>query len=558
MVLFAMLIVIFGRHIPSEQLFSHALRGYLKYAYPADELNPITCSAKDPKYGTDVMGNYTLSLIDSLTTAITMRQPKRLIRLMDLLKLNNFDLNSTVSVFEVTIRVLGALTSTALLLKDDAVLSWISNDTAIRLKLSNYFPRLLNLSMDLGERLLVAFDTETGIPPSKVNLKYGIPLFNVTSPIRSHNIPQSHRVTNPAAAGTLLLEFGMLSELTNNMTFYNYAKRSLIAALNTRSNIGLFGNEININGNMLDVHHSIGGGIDSLYEYLFKAWIVFNDESLLDLFFFSYQQLFKYNAFRSHSQYFLKFNKQCFVVQMPQAFHLNVHAKSANMLIARISGLAAFFPGLQTLVGDVNTAFFHLLVYVRLLEIYPFVPESFNINTHNVEFNMYLLRPEVYESMVFVSNAFVETRPVLQALMSESINRLNYYCKTKCGYANLNNLLMGKKTGRMESYFLSETAKYMYLMFHQNHLFLSPSYTFTTEGHPVKILDWKKQTSMFPLFNITNKRILKLKNNKICPIAKDPYLSLINITTTSFGKYIIMKKIRRIIRKSYKKVLFDH
>ena len=554
-----LLVVIMASHASSKQLFDHALKGYMKYAYPSDELNPILCKPQTPIYK-DVMGNFSLSLIDSLTTALTMRQPKRFVKLMNLLRLKDFNINSTISLFEVTIRVLGALTSSALLIKDAKFMSWLTNDSVIYSKVSNCLPRLRFLSQDLGNRLLKSFNTSTGIPASKINLKYGIKAHNVTDAIKSLNLPSSHRVTNPAAAGTLILEFGMLSELTNNMTYYNFAKRSLFAAFHTRTSIGLFGNEIDIDGNVLNFHHSIGGGVDSIYEYLFKGYLVFNDESLLDLFYISYQQLLKHNAYKSHSKYHFKYNNQCFSINMPSSFHLNVHAETAHLLIPRISGLAAFFPGLQILVGDVNHAFFHLLIYVRLLEIYPFVPESFNINTHNVEFNMYLLRPEVYESMVFVSNAFMKSRPVLQSLMTQSISNLNKYCKTKCGYAGLNNLIMGTKDVRMESYFLSETVKYINLMYNQNHFFFAQQdYTFTTEGHPVKLLNWKRQASMYPFFNITNKLVKKMKEFQQCQIANNPYISLLNNNTSlsSFEAHIITRKLKKILRKAYRSVLFN-
>eukprot|EP00835_Amoeboradix_gromovi_P004578 NODE_365_length_10088_cov_0.583041.p1 type:complete len:557 gc:universal NODE_365_length_10088_cov_0.583041:7990-9660(+) len=541
----------------SERIFNHALDGYLKYAYPADELDPLNCTSKDPKMGIDIMGNYTLSLIDSLTTALTMRQPLRFIELMNLLIIPDFDLNSTVSVFEVTIRVLGALTSSALLLKDSHFLNWLSDDATIISTIVDFYPKLHYLSLDLGGRLLKAFDTITGIPASKINLRHGIPTYNRTNLIYSHNLHKSYRITNPASASTLLLEFGMLSELTNNLTYYNYAKRAVFAAFNTRSKIGLFGNEINIDGKVIDHHHSLGGGIDSLYEYLFKGYLIFNDESFLDLFLISYQQLMTFNAYTSSSKYYFKHNKQCFRVDVPSSFHLSVHKDSSRILIPRISGLAAFFPGLQILLGDSNQAFYHLLVYIRLLEIYPFVPEAFNLNSNNVEFNMYLLRPEVFESMVFIGSAFKDSLPVLRSLMTESIDRLNYYCKTSCGYASLSNLIMATKEPRMESYFLSETAKYMYLMFNQNHMFLGINYTFTTEGHPVRILNWSKQKSMYPMFNITDQRVLKIKRTKQCLLATDPYQHLTHATFKSFDKYITDKKIKRLIRRAYKKVLFN-
>jgi len=39
------------------------------------------------------------------------------------------------------------------------------------------------------------------------------------------------------------------------------------------------------------------------------------------------------------------------------------------------------------------------------------------------------------------------------------------FCKTECGYAQLNPLTSLKKEDRMESFFISESLKYLYLLF---------------------------------------------------------------------------------------------
>ena len=86
-------------------------------------------------------------------------------------------------------------------------------------------------------------------------------------------------LNNPAEIGTSLLEFGTLSRLTGNPVYYRKAKEALIALYNRRSAIGLVGEWINVQtGEWVDSTSFIGGGIDSYYEYLFKAWLLFGDE----------------------------------------------------------------------------------------------------------------------------------------------------------------------------------------------------------------------------------------------------------------------------------------
>lgn len=61
--------------------------------------------------------------------------------------------------------------------------------------------------------------------------------------------------------------------------------------------------------------------------------------------------------------------------------------------------------------------------------------------------------------------------------------------KVRCGYATLHHVVDKSKEDRMESFFLSETCKYLYLLFDEdNPLHKSDNkYIFTTEGHVVPI-----------------------------------------------------------------------
>ena len=43
-----------------REMFYHAYDGYMRYAYPLDELQPLTCR------GANTWGSYSLTLIDSL------------------------------------------------------------------------------------------------------------------------------------------------------------------------------------------------------------------------------------------------------------------------------------------------------------------------------------------------------------------------------------------------------------------------------------------------------------------------------------------------------------
>lgn len=108
----------------------------------------------------------------------------------------SFDQDVKIQVFELTIRALGALLSTYQYLdglptgveaqsavlygpfENGAGVSISAKSALGRRKLDvdlkTYQPKILELARDLGERLLPAFNTVTGIPYARVNLRYGL------------------------------------------------------------------------------------------------------------------------------------------------------------------------------------------------------------------------------------------------------------------------------------------------------------------------------------------------------------------------------------------------
>ena len=52
--------------------------------------------------------------------------------------------------------------------------------------------------------------------------------------------------SNPAEIGTLILEFGTLSKLTNKPVYFDKAKNALVQLYKRRSKIGLVGEEIDV------------------------------------------------------------------------------------------------------------------------------------------------------------------------------------------------------------------------------------------------------------------------------------------------------------------------
>ena len=112
-----------------------------------------------------------------------------------------------------------------------------SADEAMR----HYDGCLLRLALDLGRRLMPAFENAVtqrdgagkGLPYAWVNLRHGLRTDEVTE-------------TCSAVAGTLLLEFGLLSHLTGDHRFFAAAHASLMAVWRLRSARDLVGNTLDV------------------------------------------------------------------------------------------------------------------------------------------------------------------------------------------------------------------------------------------------------------------------------------------------------------------------
>src|SRR5712664_464821 len=219
--------------------FLHAWNGYKKYAWGHDDLKPLSKTYHD-WYAKSLL----MTPVDALDTMILMGLKDEAKHTREYIDQNlSFDKDIEVQNFEITIRLLGGLLSSYQLTGDK---------------------HLLVLAEDLGNRLLPVFDSPTGLPYRFVNLKTG---------------KVSGTKTNPAEAGTLLIEFGTLAKLTHRAVFYDKAKRALVEIYNRRSPIGLVGTWINVEtGKWTDTDSHISGAIDSYYEYLLKCWILFGDQ----------------------------------------------------------------------------------------------------------------------------------------------------------------------------------------------------------------------------------------------------------------------------------------
>ncbi|XP_074304324.1 alpha-mannosidase I MNS4 isoform X2 [Silene latifolia] len=425
-----------------QEMFYHAFNGYMQHAFPRDELKPLSCD------GEDSLGGYALTLVDSLDTLALLGDKERFTASVEWIGANlRFDINKTVSVFETTIRVLGGLLSA----------HFLASDYATGMRIPSYDNQLLRLSEDLAYRMLPAFDTPTGIPFGSVNLLYGVD-------------ENESKITSTAGGGTLTLEFGILSRLTKNPVFEQVTKNAVRGLWAYRSKLNLVGAHINVfTGEWTQKDAGIGTSIDSFYEYLLKAFLLFGDEEYL----FMFQE-----AYRAAMHYLFS-----------DPWYVEVNMDSAAIVWPLFNSLQAFWPGLQVLAGDIEPAIRTHAAFYGVWRRYGFTPEGFNLATLSVQHGQksYPLRPELAESTYWLYKATRDPRYL--DVGRDIVTSLQYGARCPCGYCHITDVENHKQEDHMESFFLAETVKYLWLLFD---LAVGPDnlvengpykYIFSTEGH---------------------------------------------------------------------------
>ena len=415
--------------------FLHAWNGYKQYAWGHDALKPLSKTYAD-WYSTPLF----MTPVDAFDTMILMGLTAEAEEAKDLiLSRLDFDLDMEVQHFEVTIRILGGLISAQQLEGDSG---------------------FLELAVDLADRMLPAFDSNTGMPYRFVNLK--------THATRC-------RFTNPAEIGTSILEYGTLSRLTGDPKYFNAAKRALIALYQRRSQIGLVGSMIDVvTGRWLAKDSHVGGRIDSYYEYLLKGAILFNDTELWTMW---QDAIAAVNAHVADEV-------------SGGLWYGHVNMKNGKQVATVFGTLYAFFPAVLALSGDLDRAARLEDSCYKMWAVHGIAPEMLNYKTMKVVLGSYQLRPEIIESAYYLYHYTGDEK--YRRMGVTIFNSIVDRCKTEAGFAALDDVRTGVKTDTMESYFLAEAMKYAYLLFAPPQDFDFEKVIFNTEAHPI----WKSSEAI--------------------------------------------------------------
>jgi ER degradation enhancer, mannosidase alpha-like 2 len=408
--------------------YLHAWQGYRTYAWGHDALMPLSKQPHD-WYGVSLH----MSEIDGLDTMILMGLDKEAAEArQDIDKHLSFNQDIYVKNFEITIRCLGGLLS-----EYEA-----TND-----------PQLLKLATDLGNRLLPAFHSPTGMPYEFVNLR--------TGKVRG-------AVTNPAEVA-LLPEFGTLSRLTGNPLYYNNAKRAMTELWRRRSSLDLVGLGINVEtGEWTDSTSSISGGIDSFDEYLLKSWLLFGDRDCLEMWRKSIVGINKYLAEQTRLG----------------LWYGQADMRTGARTTHEYGALDAFFPALLALSGDLPRAEALQRSSFQMWTLYGIEPDTLDYIRLATPNPGYPLRPEIIESTYYLHHLTGD--PIYLHMGQDYLDSLIRWCRTPVAYAALTDVRTKQQKDEMESFFFAETLKYLYLLYAPRDTVDWTKFVFNTEAHPLK------------------------------------------------------------------------
>lgn len=324
-----------ARKLQVQQSFQHAWTGYIDKAYPKDELRPLLGAGKDKFNG------WSVTLADSLSTLWLMGlhddfyDAIRKLEGLDLSKNTNDD--QYIPFFETVIRYLGGWLSAHALLED------VKDPRAAEARAT-----LLNLSIELGERLLPVFSHSTA-PPSSVTQKEmtaeklaeiaafagldgGIDGMGMAQlkkaaedkakadaqaakpnpnrrivPLPAFGVRFDNNATQLsgggggapdvavlAELGSCQLEYKYLAHLmhTNKDSlgtksalgkeFYSKVENVMTHLYNSTNYDGLFSDRWSLTtGEPVREHYSVGAGVDSVYEYFLKQYLMAGDKHAL-------------------------------------------------------------------------------------------------------------------------------------------------------------------------------------------------------------------------------------------------------------------------------------
>jgi len=490
--------VLAGRRDQVKAAFVKSWTAYKSKAWMRDEISPVSGLPKD------TLGGWAATLVDSLDTLWIMDLRDEFYDAVAAAATLDFGYTSlgSCNFFEVTIRHLGGLLAAFDLSKERV---------------------LLEKATDLGEMLYMGFDTPTQFPPF---------LLSFADAKTGHLTAGTY---DPAAAVTSFgVEFTRLSQLTGNNKYYDAQARlaKLLDEWQNRTAIpGLWPVHLNLQKLELDVDtsYSLGAMGDSMYEYLPKMHAMLGGLEKT-----TYEKLYRDSmaAVIKHIMFQPMTRDQQDILFLGTNYVVRgtAYADFVRPADAEMEHLTCFGGGMFALGGRLFDIPEHLAYAEKLTKgcVWAYdiskvgiAPEQFTLLScaHNssspislldqkpcewdatrwyeegnsslplgfksVADPRYLLRPEAIES-VFIMYRVTGDKEY-QEMAWRMFEAVVAASETKFGYSTVEDVTVGggELADAQESFWLSETLKYFYLVFASPDLINLDDYILNTEAHPL-------------------------------------------------------------------------
>ncbi|KAM9421585.1 mannosyl-oligosaccharide 1,2-alpha-mannosidase IA-like [Salvelinus alpinus] len=447
------------RRAKIKEMMTFAWDSYKRYAWGSNELRPVSKQGHSSNLFGSIKG---ATIVDALDTLYIMEMFEDFDMATEWVEKNlDFNVNAEVSVFEVNIRFVGGLLSAY----------YLSGKEVFRRK-----------AIELGEKLLPAFKTPTGIPWALLNLKSGI----------GRNWPWASGGSSILAEyGTLHLEFMQLSKLSGNPAFAEKVMniRKVLNRLDKPQ--GLYPNYLNPNSGQWGQHHvSVGGLGDSFYEYLLKAWLMSDktDEEGKKLYYEALQAI-ETSLIRKSSGGLMYIAEWKGGLLEHKMGHLTCFA--GGMIALGADGAPEDKTGHQMEQASEIARTCHESYARTTLKL---GPEAFRfdggveaIATRQNE-KYFILRPEVIETYMYMWRFTHD--PKYREWGWEAVQALEKHCRVEGGYSGVRDVYASSPNHDdvQQSFYLAETLKYLYLLFSDDDHLPLEHWVFNTEAHPLPVI----------------------------------------------------------------------
>ncbi len=494
-----------SRRSAVKSTFDRCWKAYKEHAWLHDELAPVSGGSKD------TFGGWAATLVDSLDSLWIMDMKTDFEEAVTALSTLDFGPkaahNGEINVFETTIRYLGGFLSAYDL----------SHDL-----------RLLHKAVEVGEMLYAAFDTPNRMPITRWEPRKA-------AAGAAQEAPGGVLV---AEIGSLSLEFTRLSQLTRDPQWYDAIARvtKVFDEQQNKTKLpGMWPVVVNAKDQDFtqDTTYTLGAMSDSLYEYFPKMYALLGGLSP------EYQKLYQDSmATAIEHNLFRPMTPSNEDILLSGQVHKDVNTPPE--LEPQGQHLVCFAGGMLALGGRLFQKPAHVHLAQKLVDgcVWTYracplgiMPETFHMipcpsragcawnesRWHSETLKRggndavgmsatdyiarrrlppgftaigdyrYILRPEAIESVFLLYR--MTGRQDLQDTAWEMFQNIERYTKTEFGNAALSDMTIKDnppKSDSMESFWMAETLKYLYLIFSEPDLISLDDYVFNTEAHPFR------------------------------------------------------------------------